>query len=38
MQVGDYALMSRVVALVEQGKLLAEGDPWLIRDCRIKLP
>ena len=31
-------LMMRVVALVEAGKLLADGDPWDMRACRIRLP
>ena len=37
MQVGDLMLQTRLVALVEHGQLLAEGDPWE-RSCRIKLP
>ena len=37
-QVGDLTLMTRVVALVEAGKLLADGDPWDMRACRIRLP
>jgi hypothetical protein len=36
-QVGDLMLQSRVVALVGEGKLLAEGDPWEMR-CRVRLP
>ena len=27
-QVGDSMLLMRIVALVDEGKLLAEGDPW----------
>ena len=38
MQVGDVMLRSRVVALVDEGKLLAEGDPWNMRFCRVRLP
>ena len=36
--VGDLMLQARVVALVAEGKLLAEGDPWVMRSCRIRLP
>jgi hypothetical protein len=36
-QVGDQVLLSRVVALVESGALEAEGDPWLMRESRIRL-
>jgi hypothetical protein len=28
----------RLVALVEEGKLLADGDPWDMRACRVRLP
>jgi hypothetical protein len=34
-QVGDLMLIVRLVALVEAGRLLAEGDPWDIRACRV---
>ncbi len=37
-QVGDLMLHARVVALVEAGKLIADGDPREIRSCRIRLP
>jgi hypothetical protein len=37
-QVGDLMLLTRIVALVEQGKLLADGDPWDMRNCRLRLP
>ena len=37
-QVGDLMLRTRVVALVEAGKLLADGDPGDMRPCRIRLP
>nr|WP_246412909.1 DUF3658 domain-containing protein [Methylobacterium brachythecii] len=37
-QVGDRMLLARVVALVEQGKLLAHGDPWVMRRCEVRLP
>ena len=30
-QVGDLMLLTRIVALVEQGKLMAHGDPWSMR-------
>ena len=38
MQVGDVMLLARLVALVEEGKLLADGDPWDMRACRVRLP
>jgi len=38
MQTGDLMLRARVVALVGEGKLLADGDPWDMRTCRIRLP
>jgi hypothetical protein len=38
MQVGDVMLLARLVALVEEGKLLADGDPWDVRACRVRLP
>ena len=38
MQVGDVMLLERLVALVEEGKLLADGDPWDVRACRVRLP
>ena len=31
-------LLGRVVSLVEQGKLLADGDPWDMRGTRVRLP
>jgi hypothetical protein len=37
-QVGDLMLLTRVVALVEQGRLLADGDPWDLQTCRVRLP
>jgi hypothetical protein len=37
-QVGDFMLLARIVALVEGGLLLAEGDPWDMRTCRVRLP
>lgn len=37
-QVGDLMLLVRAVALVEQGRLLAEGDPWDMRACKVRLP
>lgn len=36
-QVGDLMLHTRVVALLDQGRLLADGDPWSM-SCRIRLP
>ncbi len=38
MQIGDVMLASRIVALVEQGRLLAQGDPWEMRACEVRLP
>lgn len=38
MQVGDTVLLARLVALVEEGELLADGDPWDMRTCRVRLP
>lgn len=37
-QVGDLMLLARLVALVEAGKLLADGDPWDMRSTRVRLP
>jgi hypothetical protein len=37
-QVGDIMLLARLAALVEEGKLLADGDPWDMRACRVRLP
>jgi hypothetical protein len=37
-QVGDMMLLARVVALIGEGKLLADGDPWDIFSCRVRLP
>lgn len=37
-QVGDLMLLTRVVALVEEGKLLADGDPWDMHACKVRLP
>lgn len=37
-QVDDVMLLARLVALVEEGKLLADGDPWDMRACRVRLP
>jgi hypothetical protein len=37
-QVGDLMLLARVVALVEAGKLVADGDPREMRSCRVRLP
>ena len=34
----DTMLITRVVALVEAGKLLADGDPRDMRSCRVRLP
>jgi hypothetical protein len=37
-QVGSVMLLTRLVALVEEGMLLADGDPWDMRACRVRLP
>jgi hypothetical protein len=37
-QVGDIMLLNRLVALVEAGKLFADGDPWEMQVCRVRLP
>lgn len=37
-QVGDLMLQRRVVDLVAEGKLIAEGDPCDMRTCRIRRP
>jgi hypothetical protein len=38
MQVGAGMLLMRVIALVNDGKLIAEGDPWDWHSCRVRLP
>ncbi len=38
MQVGDIMLLARVVALVDTGRLIADGDPWQMRYCHVRLP
>jgi hypothetical protein len=37
-QVSDLMLRARIVPLVDEGRLLADGDPWEIFSCRIRLP
>jgi hypothetical protein len=37
-QMDDRMLLARIVALIGEGKLLAEGDPWDMRTCRVRLP
>jgi len=37
-QVGDRMLHCRVVRLIERGALLADGDLWNMRECRVRLP
>lgn len=37
-QVGDLMLLTRIVALVGEGKLLSDGDPWDLRSCHVRLP
>jgi hypothetical protein len=36
-QIGDLMLLTRVAALVDAGKLLAEGDPWQM-SSHVRLP
>jgi hypothetical protein len=38
LQVGDVMLQARIAALIDGGKLLADGDPWDRRACRVRLP
>jgi hypothetical protein len=38
MQGGDVMLLTRLVVLIEEGKLLADGDPWDMRTCLVRLP
>jgi Protein of unknown function/Domain of unknown function (DUF1835) len=38
MQVGDVMLRMRIAALVDEGKLLADGDPWDTLSGRVRLP
>ncbi|MDK4722772.1 DUF3658 domain-containing protein [Rhizobium sp. CNPSo 3968] len=33
-QVGDIMLHARLMALIDEGKLIAEGDPWNIQTCQ----
>jgi hypothetical protein len=37
-QVGDIMLLARVIALIGEGKLLADGDAWDMHSCRVRLP
>ncbi|PZM07868.1 hypothetical protein CPY51_30630 [Rhizobium tubonense] len=37
MQMSDLTLIDRVAVLVEQGKLIADGDPYKVRECRVRL-
>jgi len=37
-QVGDQMLHTRVVSLIDEGKLLAEGDLRDMRNCHVRLP
>jgi len=36
-QVNSTMLLRRLVALVEDGKLVADGDPWEMQECRVRL-
>lgn len=36
-QVGDLTLQKRMVALIDAGTLVADGDPWDMPNCRVKL-
>jgi hypothetical protein len=37
-QVGNVMLQARVAALVENGMLIADGDPLNLQSCRVRLP
>jgi hypothetical protein len=37
-QVDDLMLLTRVVALIGEGKLCADGDPWDMRSGHVRLP
>lgn len=37
LQVSDLTLQKRMVALIDAGTLVADGDPWDMQNCRIKL-
>lgn len=37
-QVGSMALHERVIALVEKGAIIADGDPSEMQICRVRLP
>lgn len=37
-QVGDMMLHERLIALIERGGLVADGDPVDMRTCRVRLP
>jgi hypothetical protein len=37
LQTGDIMLLARIIALIDQGKLLAEGDPWDMQSSRVRL-
>lgn len=37
-QVGDMMLLARLVALVDEGKLVAYGNPWNARAAEVRLP
>jgi len=37
-QTGPYMLLTRIVALIEAERLQADGDPWDLQSCRIRLP
>jgi hypothetical protein len=38
MQVGYLMLLTRLVTLVGDGKVLADGDPWDMHACQVRLP
>jgi hypothetical protein len=37
-QVGDMMLLTRVLSLIGEGKLLVEGDQRDVWSCRVRLP
>ncbi len=38
MQVGDFMLLTRLVALIGRGKIQVESDPWNMQASRLRLP
>jgi hypothetical protein len=38
LQVHDLTLLTRVVALIDEGALIADGNPWFMQSCHVRLP